>query len=158
MKRLFRHKKRALTLVEMLAVVGVIGLLFALNTPNVTGMFNSGKDELIKTDCRTFELGITQAMLDSDGFTLLNDTSSSSIATYINQYLSGNIQFNTTDTPYKYVSKYKTPYGKDYVLTYSSGTREFELKAYKNEYEVSDTSLVLSWDSANQEVRSELHE
>lgn len=158
MKRLFKQKKRALTLVEMLAVVAVIGLLFALNTPDVSGMFNSGKEELIKADCRTFELGLTQAMLDSEGFTLLNDTSSSSIVIYINQYLSGNIQFATTDIPFEYVSRYKTPYGKDYVLTYHTGTREFELKAHKTESEVSDVSLVLSWDSANQEVRSELHE
>ena len=158
MKRLFKRKKRALTLVEMLAVVSVIGLLFALNTPDVSGMFNSGKEELIKTDCRTFELGITQAMMDSEGFTMLNDTSSSAIITFVNQYLSGNLNFNTTDIPYEYVSKHKTPFGKDYLLTYHVGTREFVLEAYRTESTKSDTSLTLSWDSANQEVRSELHE
>lgn len=158
MKKFSKFKKKAFTLVEMLVVVAVIGLLFTLNTPDVSNMFNAAKEDLIETDYRTFELGISQAMLDSEGFSLLTDTSSSAIAAHINQYLTGNTRLLTTDTPYKYVSAYKTPYGYDYVLEYNNGIKEFELTAYKSKTKMSSKRMTITWDSTNMEVKSELYE
>lgn len=158
MKRLLNRSKNGLTLVEMLVVLAIIGMLFTWYTPNISGIFNSAKEDLIKADCRTFELGLTQAMLDSEGFTALNDTSSNSLLIYFNQYLNGNIRFERTDVPYEYKSGYRTPYDSEYVLKYDTAERTFTLVAHKTLDEVAPISLKLKWDNVNKEVKSTLYE
>jgi prepilin-type N-terminal cleavage/methylation domain-containing protein len=58
---------RGFTLVEMLVVIGVIGILVSIAIPNITAIRNKAKEAQVKTNLHNIQVAIERYSTDNDG-------------------------------------------------------------------------------------------
>lgn len=92
-------KKRGFTLVELLVVIVVIGLLFAVFVPRIDFASTSARETGVKSDFRSFELAAEQLLRENSGLAFVtNDAAggdgTADIEKKLNKYLDPALQFS----------------------------------------------------------------
>ena len=62
-------------MIEILVVVGILGILAALIIPNVMGMMGEGTVQAANTEAHNVEIGVLAAMVDNDVYQIHPDSS-----------------------------------------------------------------------------------
>ena len=104
-----KRKKKGFTLVEILVVIVIIGLLFAIFVPRIDFASNSARETGVKSDFRSFELASEQLLRENAG--LSKHSTLSTVSNGLNLYLDAALQFNSTG-----VSAQNDPWNKPYIV------------------------------------------
>ena len=121
---LFKNEK-GFTLIEILTVIVIIGILFALLAPNLDGLTQGSRINVVETDFRTMKSGIQQHFIDNREAPFTEDE--------IKEYLDFTfVKVNTTNGVDKYETKIKQdPWGRPYYMyVNNAGSRYVLLQSY----------------------------
>jgi type II secretory pathway pseudopilin PulG len=121
-KSLKRNGKKGLgedglTLIEILAVVVLLGLIILFLITRVNSAGDKTNEMGVKTDFRTFQVASEQTLRDTTGFK--NDDTGAAVSlddAMLNELLDKGLQFATG------VSAKKDPWGTSYTVKYSQAT------------------------------------
>lgn len=107
-----RKRKKGFTLVEILVVIVIIGLLFAIFVPRIDFASNSARETGVKSDFRSFELAAEQLMRENAGLGKHETVAKLCAANGgLNLYLDDALKFSTTGS-----SLQNDPWNKPYTV------------------------------------------
>ncbi|MDD4698791.1 MAG: prepilin-type N-terminal cleavage/methylation domain-containing protein [Oscillospiraceae bacterium] len=107
-----RKRKKGFTLVEILVVIVIIGLLFAIFVPRIDFASNSARETGVKSDFRSFELAAEQLMRENAGLSKHETVAKLCAANGgLNLYLDDALKFSTTGS-----SSQNDPWNKPYTV------------------------------------------
>jgi len=127
MKKLsmLKKRKKGFTLVEILVVIVIIGLLFAIFVPRIDFASNSARETGVKSDFRAFMLGTEQVMRENAGLafvtgttadTSTTNTNTTQVIAKLNQYLDPALQLSVGSGTNKALSAQLDPWNQSYQL------------------------------------------
>ncbi|MDD4700534.1 MAG: prepilin-type N-terminal cleavage/methylation domain-containing protein [Oscillospiraceae bacterium] len=107
-----RKRKKGFTLVEILVVIVIIGLLFAIFVPRIDFASNSARETGVKSDFRSFELAAEQLVRENAGLGKHETVGKLCAANGgLNLYLDDALKFTTAG-----VSAQNDPWNKPYTV------------------------------------------
>lgn len=113
-----RKDVRGLTLIEVLAVIAILGILFVLLIPRINVAGDKAKEAGVKTDFRSYEMSIEQVMMEQSGLPRLStgtiDIGKSIIE--INKVLDGEMIFEGNSAEGNTVKK--DPWDRKYLYKF----------------------------------------
>ena len=103
LKQKREKKKSGFTLVELLVVIVVIGLLFAVFVPRIDFASTSARETGVKSDFRSFELAAEQLMRENAGLAFVSEDDAANggcadVVEKLNKYLDPALQFDANGT------------------------------------------------------------
>ena len=119
------HNKRGFTLVEILVVIVIIGLLFAIFVPRIDFASNSARETGVKSDFRAFMLATEQVMRENAGLafvtnaaadTSTTNTNTSKVIEKLNLYLDPALQLSVASGTNKALSMQLDPWHQSYQM------------------------------------------
>ena len=114
-----RNHQRGFTLIEIMIVIGIMSLLFALVGPNVIGLFGDAKKKAAALQIGNYRTAL-DAFYVSNGFYPTNNQGG--LEALIKKPTTGRIPENFPDKGYlKKTTIEKDPWGKDYIYTCENG-------------------------------------
>ena len=106
------RKRKGFTLVEILVVIVIIGLLFAIFVPRIDFASNSARETGVKSDFRSFELAAEQLLRENAGLSKCETVAKLCAANGgINLYLDEALKFGTSG-----VTSQTDPWNQAYVV------------------------------------------
>lgn len=120
-----KKRKKGFTLVEILVVIVIIGLLFAIFVPRIDFASNSARETGVKSDFRAFMLATEQVMRENAGLGFVTGTTVDSATTNtnttavvgkLNQYLDPALAMSVASGTNKALSAQLDPWNKQYQM------------------------------------------
>ena len=106
--RKFRRGQKGFTLVELLVVIGILGVIAAVVVPNVGSFIGRGKSESYETELHNIQTSVMAVLTDSTTSVLGGTTPLAAASATTNMSL-----VQTTDTTPLVLSNYLTGLGAD---------------------------------------------
>ncbi|MDD4700533.1 MAG: prepilin-type N-terminal cleavage/methylation domain-containing protein [Oscillospiraceae bacterium] len=122
---LLKKRKKGFTLVEILVVIVIIGLLFAIFVPRIDFASNSARETGVKSDFRAFMLATEQTMRENAGLGFVTgatadsattNTNTTAVIGKLNQYLDPALQLSVASGTNKALSAQLDPWNKQYQM------------------------------------------
>ncbi|WP_019154692.1 type II secretion system protein [Robertmurraya massiliosenegalensis] len=113
--------ERGLTLIELLAVIVILGIIAAIAIPSVNGIINKSKEDAIKTEAKAIVNAAKLYVVDNDlastsSVTLTEDASGPNLIEYLDTNAEYSITITNTSGTFSYtdISVTKDGISRDY--------------------------------------------
>ncbi|MBM7622731.1 type IV pilin protein [Sporohalobacter salinus] len=108
-KMSFINDEDGFTLIELMIVIGILGVLIAIAVPKFSGMTDEAEDVAVQSDLRNIQTGMSMHFAENTTMTALSD---------ITDYVDFNLSAYSLDSPPTTVGGYQVNVtGSSFILT-----------------------------------------
>ncbi|MFH1386826.1 MAG: prepilin-type N-terminal cleavage/methylation domain-containing protein [bacterium] len=121
--------KKGFTLVEILVVIGIIGLLSVFLVPNLLGARDRAKEAAVKGVMHTVQLAVEAYQMENDVYPLGNNIALESLCR--NYLMSGGYMADVPKNPFTGAQYTDADTAGKIIYTYENTTGAYKLTGYK---------------------------